>query len=173
MSTSLVNQSIPTGSNIKIARPLSIFEEMDRLMQKIENRAFSLFQERGYNDGFALNDWFRAESELVKAAPIEMEEKSNEVIIRAEVPGFEAKELSIRTDAQNLSIYGKIEKKTEADPTKKQRYSEISINEVFRNISLPVNVDPNKATARLDKGVLEIKLPKAAAPKLVEIKTAG
>lgn len=171
MSNSLVNQSIPTGSNIKIARPLSIFEEMDRLMQKIENRAFSLFQERGSTDGFALNDWFRAESEMVKAAPIEMEEKDNEVIVRAEVPGFETKELSIRADAQNLSIYGKVEKKTE--PTKKQHYSEISTNEVFRNISLPVNVDPDKATARLDKGVLEIRLPKAAAPKLVEIKPAG
>lgn len=172
MSTALANQ--PTKpADLKVARPLSIFEEMDRLMEKVEQRAFELFKGRGSGDGFDMSDWFRAESELVKATPIEVEEKDNEVIVRAEVPGFEAKELSIRAEPQSLSIYGKLERKTEADQGKKQHYSEISTNEVFRNISLPININPDKAIARLDKGVLEITLPKAAPPKLVEVKAAN
>lgn len=168
MSTTLVKEATPN-----IARPLSIFEEMDRLMEKIQNRAFGLFQQRGSAPGFTLDDWFQAESELVKTAPIEIEEKDSEVIVKAEVPGFDAKELSIRAEPGGLCIYGKSEKKTESDKKGNRHYSEISSSEVCRRVSLPINVNPEKASAHLDKGVLEIKLPKAAPPRLVEIKTAG
>jgi HSP20 family protein len=154
-------------------RPLSIFEEMDQMMEKIEKRAFGLFQERGSRDGTSLDDWFRAEAELVRVAPVEIEERDNEVIVRAEVPGFEAKELSVRADPYGLCIYGKSEQKTEADKKGHRHYSEISSNEVCRHVGLPTNINPDKASASLDKGLLEIKLPKAAPPKLVEIKTAA
>ena len=81
---------------LPLMAPSSISEEMDRLTAEIEKRAFSLFQERGGGDGFALSDWFRAESEFVHPAPTEVKEK--EVVIQAEVPGFELKELSISAE---------------------------------------------------------------------------
>ena len=77
----------------RLMAPLSIFEEMDRLSADIAKRAFNFFQERGGGDGFALSDWFRAESEFVHPAPIEVKENEKEVVIHAEVPGFELKDL--------------------------------------------------------------------------------
>lgn len=173
MSTAFIKEPGQTALNTEITYPLSIFEEMDHLMQKIEKRAFSFFEERGYVDGFALDDWFRAESELVKATPIAVAEKDNEVIVRAEVPGFEAKELSVRAEPRYVSIYGKVEKKTEAGTTPKNHYNELSSNEVYRHIPLPVNVNAEQATAQLLNGVLEVTLPKAAPPRLIEVKTAA
>ncbi|MHB1699919.1 MAG: Hsp20 family protein [Acidobacteriaceae bacterium] len=172
MSTAIAKQPTTETSSINIVRPSSIFDDMNRLMERIEKRAFSLFENRGGANGSAFDDWFRAESELVKAAPVEIEEKDRDVIVRAEVPGFEAKELSIQAERDGLSIYGKSEKKKEAEHKGKRYYSEISSSEICRHISLPSNVDPDKVTATLDKGILEIKLPKASAPKLVEVKAA-
>lgn len=172
MATALVNQKAQGKGQIAIARPASIFEEMDQLMRRIEERAFNLFQQRGGGDGFALSDWFRAEHEMVKAMPIRVEETDNEVVLHAEVPGFDAKELTIRAEPNSISIYGKVEKKAESEKGAKERYSEISCNEVYREILLPAHVNPDKATAHLEKGVLEVRLAKAAKPKMIEIKAA-
>ena len=172
MATALVNQKEQGKGQISITRPASIFEEMDRLMRRVEERAFDLFRERGGGDGFALSDWFRAEHELVKAMPIQVEETDKEVIVRAEVPGFEAKELTIRAESDSLSVFGKVEKKTESEKGAKQHYSEISSNEVYREILLPTHVNPEKATAHLEKGVLVIHLAKSAPPRVVEIKAS-
>jgi HSP20 family protein len=172
MATALVNQKAENKKQISMTRPISIFEEMDRLMRRVEERAFNLFEERGGGDGFALSDWFRAEHELVKTMPIQVEETEKELIVRAEVPGFEAKELTIQAEADSLSVFGKVEKKTESEKGAKEHYSEISSNEVYREISLPSRVNPEKATAHLEKGVLEIHLAKAAPPQVVEIKAS-
>ena len=142
------------------------------MMQRVEERAFNLFQQRGGGDGFALGDWFRAEHELLKPMPIRVEETDNEVIVHAEVPGFEPKELSIRAEPDWIWVHGKAEKKAKPEKGAKERYSEISTNEVYRSISLPVHVNPEKASAHLEKGVLEIRLAKAAPPKMVEIKAS-
>ncbi len=172
MATALVNQKAQGKGQLSIARPTSIFEEMDQWMRKIEERAFNLFQERGGGDGFALGDWFKAEHELLKPMPIRVEETDNEVIVHAEVPGFEAKELSIRAEPDSISVRGKTEKWAKSEKGAKERYSEISTNEVYRMISLPAHVNPDKANAHLEKGVLEIRLGKAAPPKAVEIKAS-
>jgi HSP20 family protein len=172
MATALVNQKAQGKSQLSMARPLSLMEEMDQLMRRIEERAYGLFQERGGGDGFALSDWFRAEHELVKSMPIQVEETDSEVIVQAEVPGFEAKELKIRAESDLISVYGKTEKKTETEKGAKRHYSEIASNEVYREIYLPTSVDPEKATAHLEKGVLKIHMRKAASPRVVEIKAA-
>ena len=173
MSTALEKETAPSTITAGMPQPLSIFEEMERMMKKIEDRAFSLFKERGSVGGSPLEDWFRAESELVKTAPVEVEEQDHEIVVRAEVPGFEVKELSVKVEPYDLCIYGKSEKKTETNKKEKHYYSEISSSEVCRHISLPAAVDPDKASASLDKGVLEVKLPKAAPAKLIDVKKAA
>ena len=158
--------------------PLSIFEEMDRLTRQIRDRAFGLFQERGGIDGFDQGDWIRAESELLKPIPIEVEEQDKEIIVRAEVPGFDARDLSVTAEPYGLRIYGKVEKrgeeqkKEEAKKGALRHYTEISSNEILRQVTLPSAINPDKAVAHLNKGILELHLPKAAPPKLIEVKSA-
>ena len=86
MSTMLAKEAPEKTPWPRLMAPLSIFEEMDRLAAEIEKRAFSLFEQRGGGDGFALNDWFLAESELVHPTPIQVKENEKEIVIHAEVP---------------------------------------------------------------------------------------
>ncbi len=67
-----------------------VMEEVKGIFDAISNRAFGFFQERGTN-GQDLNDWFRAESELLKPVPIEISESNDTYTVRAEVPGFAAR----------------------------------------------------------------------------------
>lgn len=177
MSTMLAKEAPEKTPRPRLMTPLSIFEEMDRLAAEIEKRAFSLFEQRGCGDGFALSDWFRAESELLHSAPIEVNENEKEIVIRAEVPGFELKELSISAEPYGVRIYSKSERreqeKSEENKGTLRHYSEICGSEVLRQVSLPAAINPENATARLEKGVLEIHLPKASPPKLIEIKSAA
>lgn len=172
MSTSLMKEPSAPKQISTMLRPSSIFEEMDQLTQRIANRAFHLFQQRGGFDGLDMNDWFRAESEIFKPVPIAVEEHDGDLVVRAEVPGFEAKELSVRAENNLLTIYGKTDRKTETEKKSRQQYSEMSASEIYRQISLPTAVLAEKATAKLENGVLEIHLPKAAPPKLIEVKAA-
>jgi len=173
MSTELAKEPVASSSNTDVGRSVSVFDEMDRIMERIERRAFNLFKERGSTSNSAIDDWFRAESELLKPARVEIKEKEDEVIVRAQVPGFEAKELSVHAEPNRICIYGKSEKKTESDKKGDSHDSEMSSSEVCRYVSLPTNVNPEKASASLDKGVLEIRLPKTSAPKLVEVKVVS
>lgn len=176
MAIALVKQKAQGKDQISITRPTSDFgemdQEMDQLIRRVEERAFNLFQQRGGGDGFALGDWFQAEREIVKSMPIQVEETDNEVIVHAEVPGFEVKDLSIRAEPNSLSVYGKVEKKTESEKGAKKQYSEISTNEVYREIPLPARINPDKANAHLKKGMLEVRLTKATQPKAIESKAS-
>ncbi len=169
MTTAITKQP---EAKVHIVQPSSIFDEMNRLIARIEERAFSMFEQRGEANGSAFDDWTRAESELVRTAQVNIDEKEHELLVRAEVPGFEANELSIQAEPEGLSIYGKSEKKKETREKGEPYYSEVSSNEIYRHVSLPSRVDADKVTASLNKGILEVKLPKAAAKKAVEVKAA-
>lgn len=176
MSTLATKETPEILLSHELLTPLSIFEEMDRLSREIQERAFSFFEERGGLAGWELGDWLRAEAEFLRPLPIEVEELEKEIVVRAEVPGFEVKELSVSADSYRLRIYGKGEKREKepkpAEGRKTRHYSEIAKKEALREVDLPVAVNPDLAVARLEKGVLEIRLPKMAPAKLIEVKAA-
>lgn len=77
-------------------KPVSLtefFSEIDDVMKQIHQRAYQLFEFRGRTDGHDLEDWFKAEMELLKPVPLEVSEKDDVVYIRADVPGFKEEEL--------------------------------------------------------------------------------
>jgi len=179
MSTLVTREEPEVAITRKMLTPLSIFEEMDRLTREVQERAFNLFEERGGSHGWDLSDWFRAESEFVRPMPMDVEEQEKEFLVKAEIPGFEAKEITVSVDPHHVRVYGKTEQR-EKEPQREEpgepparHLGEISRNEVLREIALPGMINPDLATARLDKGILEVRLPKAAPPKLIEVKMAA
>jgi len=164
----------PAGMSV-IEFPLTrnFFADMDALTSQIAQRAFNLFEERGAFSGHDLEDWFRAETEILKPVPIEITEANESYTVKAEVPGFDMKELSVEADLNSVYIHGKTEQKKQGKEGKQVKYSEVSANEVSRQITLPSPINPEKASAQLVNGVLELSLPKAAPPKKLEIKIAA
>lgn len=151
--------------------PSTFMQEIDELMNRLEKRAYEFFEWRGREDGRDLEDWFKAESELFKPVPLEMSDKEDRLIIRAEVPGFKPDELEISLEAALLTIKGTQKHETEKKD-KKELYSEIHEKEIFRRIALPVNVLPDDAEATLKDGVLEITMPKAVESKKIQVAAA-
>lgn len=173
MPTSLTVEPKTSGRTLIEFPPVrSLFENMESLTDKIAQRAFELFQQRGAFDGQDWNDWFQAESDLLKAVPIEIREAEDNFSIRAEVPGFEPKEISVQAEPNSIYIHGKVERKKESEKGAEVKYSEVCAKEISRRVDLPRTINPEKATAILSNGVLELKLPKAAPPKTVEVKAA-
>jgi HSP20 family protein len=149
----------------------SFMEEISELFNKIEKRAYELFDGRGREDGHDLEDWFNAETELFRDLPLEIAEKENLLIIRAEVPGFTAEELEISLEPALLTITGKHQQETEKKQEKKV-HSEIREKEIFRRIVLPVNVIPDDAAATLNNGLLEITASKAVEARKIHVAAA-
>jgi len=80
-------------------------------------------------------------------------------MVRAEVPGFTAKDLEVSLEPHRLIIVGKRTSNDEYK-TKEILYSEHCSNEIFRSIDLPADVDSSKVTATLKDGVLELVMPR-------------
>ncbi|MBZ5506639.1 MAG: Hsp20 family protein [Acidobacteriia bacterium] len=155
-------------------KPLSttaFWTDVEKLISQVRQRAFQLFEGRGRADGHDLDDWFKAESELLKSVPLEVTEKDNIVHIRADVPGFKENELDVTFDGGVLTIKGEHSEETEKKD-EKTYHSERRAQQIFRRMTLPVNVIADKMTATLKDGVLELSAPKAEVAKKVEIKAA-
>ena len=104
---------------------------------------------------------------------MDVTETAEAVVVKAEVPGMDAKEINISVTGDVLTIKG--EKKSEREE-KEENYHlvERSYGSFSRAMTLPAAVNLDKIEARYDKGVLTVTCPKKeeVKPKSIEIKTA-
>jgi HSP20 family protein len=154
-----------------------LIEQMAELTKAIARRAYEFFETRGGEAGGELEDWVRAESELVRPVPVTMKESEQRITVRAEVPGFKAKEIKIGVEPRRLIIEGRAEQageETSKGIPDKVIMHEGGMNYFHRSFALPDEIDPARVAASLNDGVLEITLPKIPErrPIGVEIKTA-
>ena len=116
----------------------------------------------------------RAEDALEAwAPPVEIFEKGDHLVIRAEIPGVQKDELHVGIENGVLTLEG--DRKQAADVTVENAYRMERVYGAFRrSFSLPTTVDATKVTATYKDGVLEVIVPKieAAKPKRIEIKAA-
>jgi HSP20 family protein len=167
----------PAGKVVPIeTKPVPVkdlFQEMLAWSNRVAKRAYELFQVRGFEHGHDLEDWFNAERELLKPVALEVKDMKDELMVHAEVPGFEAKDLEIELEGNCLVIKGKREtEKEEKEKGGKTIFTERKADEIYRMVTLPVPVLSEKAQAELRNGILELKLPKAAKPKAIKVTAA-
>ncbi|MGH9679333.1 MAG: Hsp20 family protein [Candidatus Acidiferrales bacterium] len=149
-------------------RPDDPFVDFNEIYDTITRRAFDLFEGDGRWYGRDLENWLRAEREMLHPLPVEVRESDSDFTIQAEVPGFAAKDLEISVESRCLKIAGKRESREEEKKGKRIR-SEWSANQILRAIDFPADVDTSKVSASLKDGVLTIDLPKAPHAKSVRI----
>jgi len=102
---------------------------------------------------------------------VDIYEDDKEIVVKAELPDIEEKDVEVNIQDSVLTIKGERKKEREE---KKGTYHliETSYGSFSRSFSLPNNVDTDKASAKYEKGVLKITLPKkeGAKPKKIDIK---
>lgn len=90
---------------------------------------------------------------------IELQDKEKEVIVRAELPGLQEKDVEITLTDNVLAIRG--EKKVEKEEKEEgHTYSERSYGAFERRIPIDAEVLGEKVSAQLTDGVLTVTLPK-------------
>ena len=89
--------SAPTlkTSNVKLVSPEELLKHEECIFNSISRRAYELFQNRGCSHGSDWDDWFRAETELLKPIKCYVLESDDRLIARAEVPGFGPHEIKV------------------------------------------------------------------------------
>jgi len=145
-----------------------VFDQIQKTYDSIARRAFEIFEDNGRSFGNDLGNWLLAESELLQPVRLEITDSDDSLTVRAEVPGFNAKELEINLESRALTITGKHQTKEE-NQQGRTIYSERSAQEILRVVELPAEVDGSKVSATLKDGVLNIELPKAAHAKRIRI----
>ena len=172
--TATAMQSAKTSAVAKQPETHRVADRFQQVFDSIEKRAFEIFNNNGKWVGRDLSDWLQAESEILHPLHLEIAETEDAMNVRAEVPGFTAKELEITVEGNRLTISGKHESKEESKKGK-TIYSERCASEIFRSVNLPADVDASKAIATLKDGVLNLELHKAPRAKSmrIEAKAAG
>ena len=114
----------------------------------------------------------RALQPMAEWAPaVDVSETGDRIVIKAEVPGIEVKDIDISLSGDVLTIKG--EKKSEREETKENYHLvERSCGSFFRSLKLPAAVEVDKIEAIYEKGVLTVTCPKKeeVKPKTIEIK---
>lgn len=128
------------------ARMLSPFDEMERLFGSIFPRRW----------GSA----FPSEWQIGESMPrIDVIEKDEEIVLLAEVPGVDKKDLDVSMTNSTVTIKGKTNHKTEAQNAS-YYCSEIMHGAFSRTVTLPSEINVEKAKAQFKDGMLEIDMPK-------------
>ncbi len=93
------------------------------------------------------------------APAVDIYETENEVVLSAEVPGVNEKEIEIKIEDGTLNIKGERRLEREA---KEENYHRIerSYGSFFRSFSLPTYVDQDGIRAEYENGVLIVHMPK-------------
>ncbi len=99
---------------------------------------------------------------------LDMYETDNELVIKAELPGIESKDVDITLSDNTLTIKGERKKSEEVKGENYYR-REVSYGSFQRAVNLPVSVNTEKIKATFKNGILEIKLEKEKPAKGIKI----
>jgi len=163
--------STELGFPREIRRPSTsdpFFEHVQEINDLIARRAYELFASKGFTHGHHQEDWLQAESEILHPVPLIVIETETELTVRAEVPGFSAKDIEVRVEHHSLLIIAQRQEASE-QTRGNTLYAERQSNLIFRVLDLPTNVDPERVKATLSDGLLEVTLSKVAPVKKIPV----
>lgn len=131
-----------------------------RRMSTLRDAMNRLFEE-------SINEPAVNEREMLLAADVQTDEDA--YVITALVPGLKADDLNIEVLNNTVSLRGEF-KSTEIDGAK-YLMCELPAGRFSRVVSLPTALDPARAEASIQNGVLHLRVPKAEShrPKTIKI----
>jgi HSP20 family protein len=109
-------------------------------------------------------------SDLETRLPLcDMEDLGDKYEVTLEAPGIPKDKITVKAGTNYIDLSGENEKKTE-EKRKNYVYNERSYSSLRRRISTPEEIDPSKIDAKMEDGVLVIRVPKKTPTKTEETK---
>jgi HSP20 family protein len=135
-------------------------------LQTEMNRLFNtVYDGPATGNGAALRRWMPA---------MDLLETSDHFVLRADLPGMSEEDVQIELEDGTLTVSG--ERKSEHEQRDEGYHRvERAFGAFSRSLTLPKGVDGESVTARFDRGVLEVKIPKPEErkPKRIPISIEG
>lgn len=133
---------------------VSLRERMNRLFDD------SLFRSDRRNDETEMGVWLPA---------VDVFEKENQLVIKAELPGMNKKDISLDFKDGVLTLSGV--RKSENEVKEDDFYRrEMSYGKFIRSFNLPADSDTEKIKAEFENGLLTIEVPKPERHQPKQIK---
>jgi HSP20 family protein len=140
--------------------PWRPFRELERMRREMDRLWDSFFEERPQRKIEEFGEW---------GPSLDLSETKNDLIVKAEVPGIDPKDIDISLNKDILTIKG--EKKQEKEEKEENyHFIERSYGAFARSIRLPRDVQTDKINASYKNGVLRVTLPKSEEAKKKEIR---
>jgi HSP20 family molecular chaperone IbpA len=138
-----------------------VFDQLEKAIEKIQQRAFSLFEQRGERPGLDLEDWLLAEHEVLGTSLAELVESDKEWKLKVAVPGVEPKDVTVTATPESVILQANWSHR-HSEANGEIRFCEFSREALCRQFGLSSSIDVNSVSASLDKGVLHVVATKAA-----------
>ena len=133
------------------------FDRMRRDMDRLWDSFFGSFPRR------------RGEEEGAWVPSVDVSETKNEIVVKAELPGMDPKEVDLTLSDGNLIIKG--EKKHEKEQKDEDYHCvERNYGSFVRMVHIPKEVKQDKISASYKNGILKVVLPKSEEAKQKELK---
>jgi HSP20 family molecular chaperone IbpA len=115
-----------------------------------------------------LSQWF----DTGTSTGLDVYETNDAIVVEAQVPGIKEENIEINIDGNVLTINATQKETEEQKDKKKTVYKSTRQTSFSYSTNLPRIVDPSKAEAEVEQGVLKITIPKSEEdkPKKIEVK---
>lgn len=143
----------------------SITDDLKALADRIRQRAYELFKRRGGAEGFALDDWFTAEQDLLRMPESELVEKNGIFKVRISAAGFEAGDLKVIALPDALIVKGSVSH-THEKSDENLHFCEFDRKTLYRRFELPATIAVDKVTATLENGILQLVAPQVQTEQM-------
>ena len=140
--------------------PWKPFDELTTLRREMDSLWDRFFPETPFHERYVTHEWLPS---------IDLKETKDKLIVKAELPGLDTKDIELTLAEDILTIRG--EKKEEKETKDEHHFFVERYAGAFeRRVKLPTLVKTERVDATFDKGVLTINLPKSEEAKKKEIK---
>lgn len=149
--TALQRRNVEEVANRLAATPLNF---MRRFSEEMDH----LYEDFGLGRGWLTPMLDKAQlPEGVWSPQVEMFERDNELVLRADLPGLTKDDVSVEIANDGITIEG--ERKNDGEKREGYYRSERSYGKFYRRIPMPEGINAEDAEASFSNGVLEITMP--------------
>lgn len=101
---------------------------------------------------------------------VDILEKSDELLLKADMPGICGSEIDVRFEGGELTVHGSVTSRQSADT--KYLLQEYGVGDFFRTFRVSEHIDASKIRAECTNGVVTVHLPKVEAARARKITVA-
>jgi HSP20 family protein len=125
--------------------------------------------DRVFEDSFLRSPFWTGSTPEGGAIPLDITSTADALVVEAALPGVRPEDVDITVESGTLSISGTFETEASMDEGD-QLIRELRRGTFTRSITLPQGLEPDRAEATFENGILRLRLPKAEQVKPRQIK---